>query len=264
MADDPIGGIVHNMRHGFDTGRLFTMDAITAPAGKTEPPKSGRQGPGDVGGDFGETARQERREEEEGRRQQRREDEDRRRERRRDDDEEARRDIEEARQRRRERKKEFEEAEDEDPAKKHTVTRVINPGPRIIHVPSAPRIVPVVQGRPATVERSDGGKGGISIRITNKAVINEKKRGLRKAKKTYNTLKRQTIKAIKKGRAEHYKRENEKIKKLPAKRRKAARTTLRRKLKERESQLVQQLPSSTRMKAGDLVRVTRVARKLRW
>jgi hypothetical protein len=87
---------------------------------------------------------------------------------------------------------------------------------------------------------------------------------MRKAKKDYNTLKRKTIKAIKKGRGEHYKRENEHIKKLPAKRRKAARASLRRKLKERESKLVRQLPSSARMTVADLVRVTRLAQRLKW
>jgi hypothetical protein len=108
---------------------------------------------------------------------------------------------------------------------------------------------------------------GINIKITQKQVVNEKrpkKTELKKARKTYNSLKRLAIKAIKKGRADHYKRENEKIKNLPAKQRKSTRDTLRKKLKARENDLIRKLPSSTKMKLSDLYKVTRLAKKLKW
>jgi hypothetical protein len=126
-----------------------------------------------------------------------------------------------------------------------------------------------------------GGRGGggpsddkqdksINIKITTKsqAIINEKtkrKRGdLKKARKSYNTLKKATIKAIRKGKSEHYKRESDKIKALPIKQRKAARDKLRKTLKAREQKLIGQLPSSTKMKLHDLNKVTQLATKLRW
>jgi hypothetical protein len=267
MADDPIGGIIQNMQRGFGTGGNLQLgqlgqfgDKDDEPAPRVKTEKS--------------SDRRRRDEEEDEARAIRRDDEERRRQRRRDEDEEAFRDIEEQKRRNlRDRRRRGEDPGDDEPKKTHTITRVIDPGPRIIHPPSAPQIIPVVQGGPGRVGPgrvgvpSEKDKGGISIKISTKAVINEKTRrraGLQKAKKLYNTLKRKTIKAIKRGRSSHYKSENEKIKKLPVKQRKAARAILRKKLKNRESKLVEQLPSSSRMKAGDLVRVTKLARKLRW
>jgi hypothetical protein len=63
---------------------------------------------------------------------------------------------------------------------------------------------------------------------------------------------------------EHYKVENEKIKKLPVKKRKNARESLRKKLKGREEKLVSRLPTSVKMTLRDLIRETRLARSLRW
>jgi hypothetical protein len=263
MADDPIGGIVQNMQRGFGTGNLGQIafgDKSDEPAPRVKTEKS--------------ADRRRRDEEEDEARAIRRDDEERRRQRRRDEDEEAFRDIEEQKRRNlRDRRRRGEDPSDDEPKKTHTITRVIDPGPRIIHPPSAPQIIPVVQGGPGRVGParvgvpSEKDKGGISIKISTKAVINEKTRrrtGLRKAKKLYNTLKRQTIKAIRKGRADHYKVENDKIKKLPVKQRKTARASLRKKLKDRESKLVYRLPSSAKMKMVDLVRVTKLARKLKW
>jgi hypothetical protein len=184
---------------------------------------------------------------------------------------EQQQDEDDERRERRERRL-AEDAED-DRLRRERLARNRRPGPQIIHAPRAPQIIqpagaPVVSttvaggGRQQREQRD--GREGISIKITNKAVVNEKTRGLRKAKKKYNTLKRKTITAIKKGRSAHYKKENENIKKQPAKRRKALRASLRKQLKDRESKLVRQLPSSARMTVADLVRVTRLAQRLKW
>ena len=111
-------------------------------------------------------------------------------------------------------------------------------------------------------------KPGINIKINTKsqAIINEKKkkRKVTTARKDYSKLRRETIKAIRKGKAEHYKAESAKLKSLPVKKRKAARDKLKKKLREREVRLVGQLPSAGRMALKDLDRVSRIARKLRW
>jgi len=111
-------------------------------------------------------------------------------------------------------------------------------------------------------------KEGINIKITNKAqaIINEKKkkRGVTKARKTYSKLRRDTIKAIRKGRADHYRAESKKIQTLPVKKRKAARDRLKKQLKVREVRLVGQLPGASKMSIKDLDRVTQIARKLKW
>ena len=90
------------------------------------------------------------------------------------------------------------------------------------------------------------------------------KRELTKAKKGYNALKRATIKAIKSGRMDHYKRENEKIKKLPVKKRKPARDKLKQQLKARERKLIDQLPRPVKMSLDHLSRLMILAKKLRW
>ena len=80
-------------------------------------------------------------------------------------------------------------------------------------------------------------------------------------RKEYGKLRRETIKAIRKGRAEHYRSESKKLAALPVKQRKAK---LKKTLLEREVRLVGQLPGPSKMALKDLDRVTRVARKLRW
>ena len=110
-------------------------------------------------------------------------------------------------------------------------------------------------------------KPGISIKISNKNIINERKRrkvGLRKAKKEYTKLKKQATQAIRKGRMAHYKAENEKIKILPVKQRKRARVELRKTLKNRESKLLASLPTSTKLSLKDVERLKSIAQKLRW
>jgi hypothetical protein len=110
-------------------------------------------------------------------------------------------------------------------------------------------------------------KPEISIKISNKNIINEKKRrkaGLQKAKKEYTKLKKQATQAIRKGRMAHYKAENEKIKTLPVKQRKHARAELRKTLKNRESKLLASLPTSTKLSLKDVERLKSVAQKLRW
>jgi hypothetical protein len=110
----------------------------------------------------------------------------------------------------------------------------------------------------------------INIKISTKsqAIINEKTKrksgDIKKARKHYNTLKKATIKAIRKGKSEHFKRESEDIKKMPAKSRKSARDKLRQKLKTREQALISQMPAAAKMKLKDLQRVTLIAQKLKW
>ena len=141
---------------------------------------------------------------------------------------------------------------------------------RAIHItqPAAvhPAIIPV--GPTSVVRRApDDKRAPINIRISNKQVVNEKKRKTRKltkAKKGYNALKRATIKAIKSGRVDHYKRENEKIKKLPVKKRKPARDKLKQQLKARERKLIDQLPRPVKMSLDHLSRLMILAKKLRW
>ena len=136
--------------------------------------------------------------------------------------------------------------------------------PHIIHV-AQPAIIPVI---PSQVGRAVEGKPQISIKITNKAqaIVNEKKKRRRVTtkRKEYGKLRRETIKAIRKGRAEHYRSESKKLAALPVKQRKAARTKLKKTLRDREVRLVGQLPGPSKMALKDLDRVTRVARKLRW
>jgi hypothetical protein len=139
-----------------------------------------------------------------------------------------------------------------------------------IVAPAQPAIVTIGGGGGGGVVRREVLDKGINIKVSQKQVMNEKtkrrsaKGDLKKARKVYNTLKRATVKAIRKGRADHYRKENENLKKLPAKQRKVARAKLRAKLKARVTSLIRKLPASTRMKLSDLQRVTSLARKLRW
>ena len=136
----------------------------------------------------------------------------------------------------------------------------------VIHT-AQPAIIPVapqvISGGAASKE-----KPGINIKITNKAqaIINEKtkRRKVTTARKQYSKLRRETIKAIRKGRASHYKVESAKIQSLPVKKRKVARNQLKQKLQQRVIRLVGQLPSASKMGLTDLDRVSRIARKLRW
>ena len=90
------------------------------------------------------------------------------------------------------------------------------------------------------------------------------KKLLARAKRKYNVLKRQTISAIKKGKAAHYKAESQKINALPQAKRKSARASLRAELKKRHETLVAKLPTTTKMTLRDLARVTKIAQKLKW
>ena len=107
-----------------------------------------------------------------------------------------------------------------------------------------------------------------NIKISNKAqaTINEKKkkRDVTQARKVYSKLRRETIKAIRKGRADHYREESKKLTSLPVKKRKGARDKLKKKLRDREIRLVGQLPGASKMGLKALDRVTQIARKLRW
>ena len=140
-------------------------------------------------------------------------------------------------------------------------------GTQVIHTPQ-PAIIPVMPQVVSGVAARGAEKPGINIKINTKsqAIINEKKkkRKVTTARKEYSKLRRETIKAIRKGRAEHYKAESAKLKSLPVKKRKAARDTLKKKLREREVKLVGQLPGASKMALKDLDRVSRIARKLRW
>ena len=97
-----------------------------------------------------------------------------------------------------------------------------------------------------------------------KAIKKSNKGALTKRRKVYNDLKKKTIAAINSGKNVHYKRENEKIKKFPAKQRKAARTKLRTELAARKKALVKQLPAAGRMKLADLERLINKVKQLKW
>ena len=96
--------------------------------------------------------------------------------------------------------------------------------------------------------------------------INEKKKktGVGTVRKEYSKLRRDTVKAIRKGSKDHYRTESAKIKLLPAKKRKAARDALRKKVKQRKDRLIAKLPTATGMALRDLNRVLRIAKSLRW
>ena len=137
--------------------------------------------------------------------------------------------------------------------------------PAMIHT-QQPAIIPVI---PHGVGPQRGTENpAINIKITNKAqaIINEKKkrRGVTKGRKTYSKLRRDTIKAIRKGRADHYRVESKKLTSLPVKKRKAARDKLKKRLREREVRLVGQLPTASKMSLKDLDRLSQLARKLKW
>ena len=139
--------------------------------------------------------------------------------------------------------------------------------PQVIHTPQ-PAIIPVIPQVLSGVAAKAAEKSGINIKITTKsqAIINEKKKKgkVTTARKVYSRLRRETIKAIRKGKSQHYKAESAKLKALPGKKRKAARDKLKKKLREREIRLVGQLPGASKMSIKDLDRVSRIARKLRW
>ena len=134
---------------------------------------------------------------------------------------------------------------------------------------------------------TSGGAGGgdkqarptpITVKVKNvaKAIIGKEQAKRRKAagagnkkliaraRRKYNTLKRKTIAAIKKGKAAHYKLESKKIKSLPAEKQKSARSSLRVELKKRLNTLVAKLPKTSKMNLRDLERVTKLASRLRW
>ena len=140
------------------------------------------------------------------------------------------------------------------------------PNPVLVQVPKQigpqPAIIPVV---PRMVP-ADKTKPGIQIKVTSKsqAIINEKKKPKKAKRKAYIKLRKATIKAIRQGKAAHYKAESAKLKSLPMKERKAAREKLRKTLREREVKLVGQLPSSSKMAIKDLDRLMKIAQKLRW
>lgn len=83
-------------------------------------------------------------------------------------------------------------------------------------------------------------------------------------RKVYNTLRKQTLKAIRSGKNAHYKIESAKLKNLPVKARKVARAKLKQRLRDRELRLVGQLPSASKMAIKDIDRVMRIAQKLKW
>jgi hypothetical protein len=156
--------------------------------------------------------------------------------------------------------------------------------PKQLKTIEQPAIIPVVPSEPSLRysgkdPTKDPSKPGldksINIKVTTRNIINEKKRkkqtkkgitkkGITKARKAYNSLKRQTIRAIRLGKKDAYREQSNAIKKLPPKKRKAARAKLKKLLKTREFTLVSKLPAATKMSLADLARVTKIAQKLRW
>jgi hypothetical protein len=114
----------------------------------------------------------------------------------------------------------------------------------------------------------------IYIKNIAKAVANEKKVRFKKTsepktkkralKKQYTSLKAETRKRIKSGKKAHYTRENAKIKKLPVKQRKAARSKLKAELSKREKALLKSLPPAGKMKLADLRRLISKTKLLKW
>ena len=121
----------------------------------------------------------------------------------------------------------------------------------------------------------DPKKTGIHIKNVAKAIINEKKSRKarvdasklekRKLKKQYNTLKKETRKRIIAGKRATYKVENEAIKKMKdPKARKEARDALKAKLKQRQAELMKQLPSATKMRLPHLRKLVVRTKSLKW
>ena len=146
--------------------------------------------------------------------------------------------------------------------------------PKQLKTIEQPAIIPVVPSEPSLRfggKEKTGLDKSINIKVTtsNRNIINEKrkkktKKGITKARKAYNSLKRQTIRAIRLGKKNAYRDQSKAINKLPVKKRKAARARLKTTLKTREFTLVSKLPPSTKMTLADLLRVTKIAEKLRW
>jgi hypothetical protein len=101
-------------------------------------------------------------------------------------------------------------------------------------------------------------------RKVRKTKVSKSKVSKRALKKQYTTLKAETRKRIKQGKKAHYARENESIKKLPVKERKAARAKLKAELSKREKVLMKSLPSAAKMKVADLRRLIVKTKSLKW
>ena len=114
----------------------------------------------------------------------------------------------------------------------------------------------------------------IYIKNIAKAVANERKVRFKKTtapkvkkqqlRKRYTTLKTETRKRIKAGKKAHYTRENDRIKKLPVKQRKAARAKLKAELSKREKTLLKSLPAASKMKVADLRKLISRTKQLKW
>ena len=137
---------------------------------------------------------------------------------------------------------------------------------------------------PVPVGLGAGGGGGVAkvkdevpkiyIKNVAKAIANEKKVRFKKVsgskvkkrqlRKQYTSLKTETRKRIKAGKKAHYSRENDKIKKLPVKQRKAARAKLKAELSKREKTLLKSLPPASKMKVADLRKLISRTKQLKW
>ena len=118
-------------------------------------------------------------------------------------------------------------------------------------------------------EKDTDKKPGISVvqKVTvkqNEPKTKKRKSTITAKRKEYNALKRKTIAAIQKGKTAAYKRENEVIKKMPVKQRKAARAKLKATLQDRKNALVKQLPKAGKMTLADLAVLISKVKKLKW
>ena len=97
-----------------------------------------------------------------------------------------------------------------------------------------------------------------------KRVKKSTKRAVVTKRKEYNTAKAAAKKLFTTQKNAFYKSENEKIKKMPAKQRKAARQKLRQQIKAKHAGLLKQLPAAGKLKFGEITKLISRAKSLKW
>ena len=112
------------------------------------------------------------------------------------------------------------------------------------------------------------GKGGLKViqKVNVQQTIKKKKRvtGVTARRKEYNKMKKALLAAFRKAKKDAYGAENDKIKKIPSKERKAARQKLRQELQDKLNRLKKHLPSAAKLKRSAIDKLISAAKQLKW
>jgi hypothetical protein len=121
-----------------------------------------------------------------------------------------------------------------------------------------PTVIPVKKAQP-----------GLKViqKVTVEQTMKSKKKkvtGVAAKRKEYNKMKKVLLASFRKAKKASYSTENERIKKIPSKERKAARQKLQQELKDKLTQLMKRLPPAAKLKRSAIDKLISVAKQLKW